>query len=166
MDTHPQVSALQAPPRTFTSLPAWLKVFLLCGFVLPLSGIVLYSLFPGLTIAFFNGDPNPTAEFWCSVTASVDVLVSFLSYSGIRSAHSDEILTLVIRSIALYAPFHFGAFFFWSVTSVAHPIGMVISYPLAIIGAWAGLIAWERRDKTPSPSSSRVVHEEARFLPR
>jgi hypothetical protein len=118
-----------------------LALFLLFGGLGPISGIIPYVFVPGFTVAFFNGEPSPTANFWCSLTASADLTVSFLCLSALFSA-SLAVKQLAVRSFFVYAASHFGIFWFWSFHGNALPMYWNFVLPSAILLALAALVLW------------------------
>ncbi len=127
-----------------------LTFFFLMGAVLPLPSILLYVLVPSGTVEFFNGQPTPTSAFWCSLTASGDATVSFLCFCALLTK-STEVHVLVVRSMAVYSIFHFGAFWFWHHHGDSHPPAVASGYPVSIVislaaAAWWGWLRPPRED--------------------
>jgi hypothetical protein len=119
-----------------------LTSFFLLGAIGPLPSIFLYVFLPSGTVEFFNGASSPTASFWCSVNGSADATISFLCFSALFTKSTD-IKVLVLRAFAIYAVFHWGAFWWWSNHGDdAHPEFMTAGYPIAIGTSLAAVIWW------------------------
>lgn len=118
-----------------------LTLFFFAGAVGPLPSVFLYVLLPGGTVLFFNGQPSDTANFWCSVTAAADAVASFLCASALVTK-INEVKILVVRSMAIYSVFHFGAFWYWSNHGDRHPAELANGYPFAILTALAAAMWW------------------------
>mmetsp|Transcript_27214 Transcript_27214/g.55536 ORF Transcript_27214/g.55536 Transcript_27214/m.55536 type:complete len:136 (-) Transcript_27214:130-537(-) len=118
-----------------------LKLFFLVGAILPLPGISLYVFEPGGTVEFFNGQQNSTTNFWCTLAASGDAVVSFLCFSALMTS-SSEVNVLVVRALAVYSVFHFGSFYYWHHHGDKHPDFMVGGYPASIAISFAALLWW------------------------
>lgn len=118
-----------------------LNVFLLFGAIGPLPSIILYVFLPYDTVDFFNGKPSDTAAFWCSVNASADAVISFLCFNALLT-HSVEVKVLVLRSFAVYAVFHWGAFWWWTNHGDTHPSFMASGYPVSIAISIAAMVYW------------------------
>lgn len=118
-----------------------LALFLLFGALGPISGIVPYLAIPGYTVAFFNGTPSDSANFWCSLTASADLTVSFLCFSALCSA-SIAIKQLAIRTFFVYSLSHFGLLWIWSFIGNPLPIYWHFVFASAISMSLAALILW------------------------
>lgn len=85
--------------------------------------------------------PSPTANFWCSVNASADATISFLCFSALLT-RSVEVKKLVLRAFAIYAVFHWGACWWWSVHGDQHPAAMAIAYPISITISLVAMLYW------------------------
>jgi len=118
-----------------------LTVFFLLGAFGPLPSIILFVFMPGGTVEFFNGQSSPTANFWCSANASADATISFLCFSALLT-RSVEVKKLVLRAFAIYAVFHWGAFWWWSMHGDPHPAAIAIGYPISITISLAAMIYW------------------------
>ena len=118
-----------------------LDLFFLFGAVGPLPSIVLYVIFPNETVEYFNGEPSPTASFWCSVNGSADATISFLCFCALCTK-SAEIKILVVRTFAVYAVFHWGACWFWTNHGDAHPEWLANGYPVSIAISLAAAFWW------------------------
>jgi hypothetical protein len=118
-----------------------LALFLLFGAIGPISGIVPYLTIPGLTVAFFNGEPSDSANFWCSLTASADLTISFLCFSALFST-SIAIKQLAIRTFFVYAVTHFGIFWVWSF--IGNPLAWYwhVMFATAISMSLVALLLW------------------------
>ena len=126
--------------RTFNN--SMLRIFFLFGAIGPLPSIILYVFFPSGTVEYFNGKPSSTANFWCSVNGSADATISFLCLSALLTDNV-EIKKLVLRAFAIYAVFHWGAFWWWSSHGEhPHPLAMVIGYPISIAISLAAMLWW------------------------
>ena len=71
--------------------------------------LTVYLFFPGETMKYFGRSPTPSGEFWVQVVASGDILVGFLALVGLRT-RNNEVLKLVLQSIAIYTLFHMSTF--------------------------------------------------------
>jgi len=116
------------------------KVFWWSAFLAPLPSIALYALTPAGTVQHFNGEPSPTASFWCSVTASGDAYVAWMALMVLLNFHDTKLKKMVLRGNWIYSVLHFGAFWFWHRHGAAHPNPAM--YPVALAIATAGLVAW------------------------
>jgi len=118
-----------------------LNIFFLFGAIGPLPSIVLFVFFPSGTVEFFNGEPSPTASFWCSVNGSADATISFLCFAALLTKNI-EIKKLVLRAFAVYAVFHWGAFLWWTHHGTPHPPALASGYPVAITISLLAMIWW------------------------
>jgi hypothetical protein len=122
-----------------------LTAYLWCGAVGPVPSILLYAIVPSGTVEYFNGTPSTTAAFWCSTNAATDATIVFLCWYALFFApppHQAAIQVLVVRTFAVYAVFHWGAFWYWSHYGDAHPAYIRTSYPVSILISLAACLWW------------------------
>lgn len=117
-----------------------LGAFLLFGSVGPLSGIVPYLFIPSETVALFGGVSSPSADFWCTLTASADATISFICASALLS-ESLAIKQLAIRAFWVYAISHFGIFEWWAFVGPLPVYWHAVLWS-AIASATAALVLW------------------------
>jgi hypothetical protein len=110
----------------------------------PVPSILLYALVPSGTVEYFNGTPSTTAAFWCSTNAAMDATIVFLCWYALFAPppHQAAIQVLVVRTFAVYAVFHWGAFWYWSHHGDAHPAYLRTSYPVSILISLAACLWW------------------------
>jgi hypothetical protein len=122
-------------------MPPLMKLFFWFGAIGPLPSIVLYIFLTAGTVEHFNGEVTETSLFWCSTNAAADATISYLCFSALFTRHV-EIHKLVLRAFAVYAIFHWGSFWWWSVHGKEHPLYLEIGYPVSIGISLAAMVYW------------------------
>ena len=119
------------------------RAFLAFGAVLAAPSIVMYALRPSGTVAHFGGTPSESADMWCSIQSSGDILMAFVGTWACFS-HDTRVTVAAVRASALYTLFHVGGFWYWhSQGTEPHPSGAgVYAFSFALAGA--ALAAWGR----------------------
>lgn len=134
-----------------------LKIYLSSMVFFPWFSVILYLLFPGETMKYFGHSPTPSGEFWVQVVASGDVLIGFLALVGLRT-RNNEVLNLVLQSIAIYSLFHMSTFCYDHIYRRKHPNGLT-SY-VAFLSMSILACMWWTRWKISSPLDDTMVEEE------
>jgi hypothetical protein len=136
-----------------------LNAFFLAGAVLPLPSIFLYVFLSTGTVEYFNGTPSATAAFWCSTNAAADATIAFLCWNALLTTRV-EIKVLVLRAFAIYAVFHWGAFWYWSDHGDnPHPALLLSVYPFAILTSLVACLWWGFLHP-PQPTAALSRHEQ------
>ncbi|UJR24427.1 hypothetical protein I4U23_005803 [Adineta vaga] len=117
-----------------------LNIYLCLIIIFPWFSSLLYLFFPGETMKYFGDLPTSSGQFWVRVVASGDILVGFLAFIGLRT-RNNEILKLVLQSIAIYTLFHMSTFWYDHTFRKQHPNGpifyiILLVMSLAACGWW------------------------------
>ena len=122
-------------------LTALQRAFFWCGFLIPLPSICLSLFLPGGTVEYFGGNPTSTAKFWCSLTASGDIVISILCWFVLSNPKNLPLRRAVLTALAFYALLYFGMIAKAHFTVDPVPGGPV-PYILGVLVTWAAFAVW------------------------